>query len=215
MRLQNPAGRRETAGTSTLAVTDMRAARSFRALRAAALGAVLSLGAATAGAQTISVQYEPGCGPSTFCGSVQFNVTNTTGALLELNTLTLFASGASYAFTPVGPTTATASDDFGPFPAEATVAAGGSQIFIDFLNPGPFPFTLDVGNTGYLELQLAGTPELQGGAFTFSAGLSNQETVRGTVSAAGASVVPEPSTYILMATGMGALGLIARRRRTS
>lgn len=214
MRFHNPAGRHETAGPSTLAATAMRVARTFRSLRAVALGAALSVGATAAGAQTISVQYDAACGPSV-CGSVQFNVANTTGSLLELNSLTLFASGASYAFAPIGPTTVTAVDDFSPFPADATVGAGGTQIFIDFLNPGPFPFTLDVGNTGYLELQLAGTPELQGGAFTFSAVLSDQETVRGTVSVAGSSVVPEPSTYILMATGMGALGLIARRRRTS
>ena len=29
------------------------------------------------------------------------------------------------------------------------------------------------------------------------------------------NVVPEPSTYVLMATGIGALGLIARRRRAA
>jgi hypothetical protein len=145
---------------------------------------------------------------------VQFNVANTTGAPLEVNTLTLFASGASFAFTPVGPTTAGYSDDFGPFAAPATVSTGGSEIFIDFAGGG-FPFFLDAGSSGLIELQLAGTPELQAGAFTYSAALTNQQTIRGTVTVAGASVVPEPSTYILMATGMGALGLIARRRRAS
>ena len=30
-----------------------------------------------------------------------------------------------------------------------------------------------------------------------------------------ANVVPEPSTYMLLATGIGALGLVARRRRTN
>lgn len=212
----NPAGRRETAGTSTSAVTVMRSAPSFRSLRAAVLGAVLSIGAVagTASAQTVSVQYEPSCGPSTLCGALQFNVANTTGALLELNSLTLFASGAAYAFAPIGPTTAGYSDDFGPFAAPATVSGDGREIFIDFAGGG-FPFFLDAGNTGLIELQLASTPVLQGGAFTYSAALTNQQTIRGTVSVAGASVVPEPSTYVLMATGMGALGLVARRRRTS
>ena len=30
-----------------------------------------------------------------------------------------------------------------------------------------------------------------------------------------AAVIPEPSTYVLLATGIGALGLVARRRRTN
>lgn len=34
------------------------------------------------------------------------------------------------------------------------------------------------------------------------------------VSGANPNVVPEPSTYVLLATGMGALGIVARRRKT-
>ncbi len=35
------------------------------------------------------------------------------------------------------------------------------------------------------------------------------------VTASPTQVVPEPSTYVLLATGMGALGMVARRRRTA
>jgi hypothetical protein len=219
MRFQIPAGRRATAGASTSTVLSMRSALSLRALRAAVLGAVLSIGALAgasrdAAAQTVTVRYEDGCGPSTnACSLVQFEILNDTGALLELNSLTLFTLDAAFAFTPQGPTTVNAIDDFlAPFPSEAVVDMGGNRIAIDFLNPGPFPFTLSAGNTGFLELQLSATPSLQTGAFTFTGQTATGATIDGTVTAA--SVVPEPSTYVLMATGMGALGLLARRRRT-
>ncbi len=46
--------------------------------------------------------------------------------------------------------------------------------------------------------------------------INNGATVPVSFSATfGASTVPEPSTYMLLATGIGALGLVARRRRTN
>jgi hypothetical protein len=62
---------------------------------------------------------------------------------------------------------------------------------------------------GIFTAQFIGTPEQCSTASTRRLG---ERDVLGPLSAMPA-VVPEPSTYALMATGLGMLGVVARRRR--
>ncbi|MDF1503939.1 PEP-CTERM sorting domain-containing protein [Roseisolibacter sp. H3M3-2] len=186
---------------------------SLRSIRSVVGAALLAAAAALpAGAQAaISVQYEGGCGPS-LCGAVQFNITNTGASTLLINTLSLTATSNAFAFSPEGSQLLGFDDDLGDPTFVEGFVSGGTNLFIDFLSTG-LPFELASGSTGYVEVSLAQAPALTGGAFTFTGELPGDQSIRGTVSAASAAVVPEPSTYVLLATGLGVLGLAARRRR--
>jgi len=129
--------------------------------------------------------------------------------------------------------------DYGTVTASGTTSTSldlsGNQIFMRIIQTSPTAGTGDVG--GMFGGTISGTSsqafinwnmpdsrfetigpvtyevERFGMGFTsINAPTSGPQTIRGAVVNA---VVPEPSTYVLLATGMGALGLVARRRRTN
>ncbi len=192
--------------------TLVRPARRL-ALAAAALVGALGAGAGAAAAQTITATYAPTCSsvpPGGAC-DVRFDITNTTGAQLDINTLTFLSGGSPFLFAPAGGGSALyqAVDVFGPFGGIGTVSAGGTQFFIDFVDGG-FPFSLLAGGRGYVELGLTGAADLATSSFEFS-GTTADGMIAGR--ALPTSTVPEPSTYALFATGLLALGGVARRRK--
>lgn len=183
-------------------------ASRFRAARALCVASLL-LAAPALRAQTVAVGYAPACA-SASCGIVRFGVTNTTASLLSLASLRLVAASNAFAFDATGTPTFQALDSFGPLGGPVTVT-GGTQLLADFVNGAGFPFELAAGATGFVDVELAGTPAFATGAFTFTATRVGGGTVSGTVTAT--TVIPEPATVALTAAGLVALAVSARRRR--
>jgi hypothetical protein len=193
--------------------------RSVRqaALAAAFTGGVLVLAPSAAHAQTtVTATTEPTCSLGTTC--VRFNLANTTGATQLFNTITFSSAGAPFIFADLGTGTGTfeafdsLSPIFGAFAGLSTVTAGGTQLFIDFVNGSGFQFELAGGGTGYVDVPVVGSPTIAAGSFSFSAtvqGLPNG--VAGTVGVV--STVPEPATVALLASGLAVIGAAASRRR--
>jgi hypothetical protein len=110
------------------------------------------------------------------------------------------------------------SDDasFGPFTSNPGGTSG--TLTFDNLITGPFVLAIKAGNAFSLYYFLNGGAGLSSVNFTTAGvainaidnpnGLSHATLYRGSL-----NVVPEPSTYALLATGLFALGIMARRRR--
>ena len=179
-------------------------------LPAVATAAALLSGAPAARAQTAGVYYSPGCGPSTLCSLVRFQFANYGASTMLVNSLTMTASSAAFAFAPSagGVALYQAADAIGPFGGSGTVAPGGTQLFINFLGGNGFPFELSAGTGGYVEVALAQRSTLSSTAYTFSATVAGSGTVTGSV-----AVLPEPATIALVGGGLALVGLAGRRRR--
>ena len=104
------------------------------------------------------------------------------------------------------PTAGTSSDIVGLITGSfSATAQGGSGGLVwtpstTAFAVGEVSYRLFVDNTGGINIE----PPLAGGY------LSDMQTVRGNV-----SVVPEPSTYLLMASGLAGVMVMARRRRSA
>lgn len=92
----------------------------------------------------------------------------------------------------------------------AVTVDGAGGVFINFDNaPQTFAYS---GVNG------SGTVSLSVNDLSINAPSQGElriGVVSGNLTATATSTVPEPSTYMLLASGMGALGLIARRRRNN
>ena len=182
-----------------------------RAAHAALAAALLAAGAAPALAQAVSVARAPVCAALAACGTLRFTIA-APGAL-AWDALTLTSATDAWTFAPAaGPGTFAASDDFGGFGGFTESSLGGSRLFVDFVGSGA-PFTLAGGGSGWVDVAVAERADAPPFAFTFEAAVAGGGTVRGAVTST--AVVPEPATVVLLATGLAALGLVARRRRTA
>jgi hypothetical protein len=124
------------------------------------------------------------------------------------------------AFAPISWTNVGASDDtnFGPFTSGPSGTTG--TLTFDMLITGPFALAIKAGDAFSLYYFLNAGPGVTSVNFTTVGtslnaagapnGLSHASLYRGP-----ASVVPEPSTYALMGTGLIGLAAAARRRKTN
>jgi len=99
------------------------------------------------------------------------------------------------------------------FNADYSLSTGPLTVLAAAATPASPLFPVN-GWGSIIHLQFTETTALgaSAGRGAFDVGVQN---IGYTVTPANGSVVPEPSTYILLATGMGMLGVITRRRRSS
>ena len=196
----------------TLPTSRARRATVALSLLVAALAAAPRPGAA----QTVSLDYAPGCADAA-CNTLRFTLTNPGNSALFFNTLGFSTTNAAFAFAPADPGNPAvgsfgAVDAVGPFGGPTTIGAAGRSVFIDFLNDAGFAFQLDAGTSGYVEV--AGpVAALPGSAFAFTAGFDGGGSASGSVRVVpSAAVVPEPATVRLVAGGLVGVASLARRR---
>lgn len=130
------------------------------------------------------------------------------GLSVDANSSLQFLSGQTISLTGLAGVTSvsTGYGFIGTFtPASVTLTEPGSTSSTTFINSGPTPFTF----TGLLSLTSSST--ILGGV-GFSINSNNLGTISGVTQGPVASAIPEPSTFLLLGTGLlSAAGAVRRR----
>ncbi|HEX4682783.1 MAG TPA: PEP-CTERM sorting domain-containing protein [Gemmatimonadaceae bacterium] len=173
-----------------------------RRLASLTLGLIL----ATAARADAQVNVGVGCSPGIpSCGSLRFFIQAVGGVSIDQLFITLLSPPA--AFVPGSGSTGTysAEDSFGPYGGFTTIGGSGASLAIDFLENG-FPFETLGSDIGTLDLGAQGVGSVSGLYYTVSGVTDDGGTF--TVSA-----TPEPATLALVATGLGVIVGMRRRRK--
>ena len=197
------------------------------AMRWAGMGAAMLVAATGAGAQSVQLQARldqaqevpPSGSPATGFGTLLYNASAGT-----IN-VTLSFQGLTGTTVPVGAGNAPAHVHLappgvnGPIVIPLIGVSTGVTFFNNYVRSFTFAELLSIGvtaaNVTSLEGELnrlVGTPQGTAANLYFNV---HTTTFGGGEIRGNLAVVPEPSTYVLMASGLAGLGLIARRRRVS
>lgn len=146
--------------------------------------------------------------PDIGCSQIRFFVVALAGPV-SLNSLEIGIRGTRWLFDGVVSGTYVAQDDFGSFGGFLAISPDQKMAAIDFLSTGA-PFTLDAGSTGFLDTEVVPLDD-QTDATTFSyvySGVLAEGTPFGS-----SNVAPEPTSALLLATGIAGVALSRRRSR--
>jgi hypothetical protein len=143
--------------------------------------------------------------------------TGTVGSINDLRASSTTFTGIPQTLLTVGGFTFTltgtdAGNAFGP----VSLFQAGPNVFATFnvLGTVTGPASFNGNFSGAFSTQFLNTTAAAVFA-SIDAGGTQNASYSATFALTPSSTVPEPSTYVLLATGIGALGMVARRRRTN